>query len=50
MAGLGGFFFNTATPTPGSHVNDVVATIRMVRPSDATDSPDVLGVRSGVFH
>jgi hypothetical protein len=50
MAGLIGLFFNTATPTPGSHVNDVVASIRIVRPLDATDLPDVLLVRSGVFH
>jgi hypothetical protein len=50
VAGLIGLFFNTTTPTPGSHVNDVVASIRMVRPSDATDPPDVLRVRSSVFH
>jgi hypothetical protein len=47
---LGGFFFNTATPTPGSWVNDVVAHIRLVRTSDSTDPPDVLRVQSRVLH
>jgi hypothetical protein len=46
---FGGFFFNTATPTPGSWVNDVQAGIRMFRGSDATDPPDVLRVQSLVF-
>jgi len=47
---LGGRFFSTAPSTPGSAANDVVATIRLVRRSDSTDPPDVLRVRSGVFH
>ena len=48
---LGGLFFNTATyATPGSAVNDVGASIHIVRRSDSTDPPDVFRVRSGVFH
>ena len=50
MAILGGFFFNTATPTPGSLENDVVAFIGILRASDATDPPDVLRAVSFVFH
>jgi hypothetical protein len=50
MAILGGFFFNTATPTPGSTENDVVAFIGIARASDGTDPPDVLGAVSIVFH
>ena len=34
FTGLGGAFFNTATPTPGSEVHDVWAIIGMVRSSD----------------
>jgi hypothetical protein len=49
-ASFGGFFFNTATPTPGSRVNDVVAFIRLLRASDSTDPPDVLQVQSLVVH
>jgi hypothetical protein len=49
-ATLGGRFFGTAPSTPGSAANDVVANIRLVRRSDSTDPPDVLRVRSGVFH
>lgn len=47
---LGGRFFGTAASIPESAVNDVVASIRLVRRSDATDPPDVLRVRSSVFH
>ena len=49
-AWLSGFFFNTATPTPGSWVNDVQAGIRLVRNSDSTDPPDVLRAQSFVWH
>jgi hypothetical protein len=49
-ANIGGRFFGTAPSTPGSAANDVVANIRLVRRSDSTDPPDVLRVRSGVFH
>jgi len=47
---LAGRFFGTAPSTPGSAANDVAATIQLVRRSDSTDPPDVLRVRSGVFH
>jgi hypothetical protein len=47
---LSGFFFNTATPTPGSQVNDVLAGIRLVRNSDASEPPDVLRAQSFVWH
>jgi hypothetical protein len=47
---LAGRFFGTAPSTPGSAANDVVATIGLERQSDSTDPPDVLRVRSGVFH
>jgi hypothetical protein len=50
MGYLGGLFFNTATPTPGSLENDVVAGIGILRASDATDPPDVLRAGSFVFH
>jgi hypothetical protein len=50
MAILGGFFFNTATPTPGSWVNDVMSGIRLVRTSDASEPPDVLRAQSFVAH
>ena len=49
-ANIGGRFFGTAPSTPGSAANDVAATIRLVRRSDSTDPPDVLRVRSSVFH
>jgi hypothetical protein len=49
-ASLNGSFFNTATPTPGSSENDVVAFIRLARASDSTDPPDVLRVQSLVLH
>jgi hypothetical protein len=49
-AGLLGFFFNTATPTPGSSENGVVAFIGIARASDAKDPPDVFGAVSIVFH
>jgi hypothetical protein len=47
---LSGFFFNTATPMPGSQVNDVLAGIRLVRNSDASEPPDVLRTQSFVWH
>jgi hypothetical protein len=49
-AGLQGHFFNTATPTPGSMENDVVAGISMFRAAESTDPPDVLRVQSVVLH
>ena len=49
-ARLGGYFFNTATPTPGSAVHDVRAVIGMARRSDSTDPPDVLGIGAVVTH
>lgn len=43
-ARLGGNFFNTGTPTPGSNLNDVQATMYLRRASDSTDDPSVLEV------
>lgn len=40
-ARLGGFFFNTNTPTPGSNLNDVHAEIRIVKRSNSTDPKNV---------
>jgi hypothetical protein len=50
FAGLGGFFFNTATPTPGSRLNEVQAGIGIVRVSDSSEPPDVLRAQSFVLH
>ncbi len=41
-ARLYGAFFNTGAPTPGSHVNDVVARIQVGRSSASTDPAPVL--------
>lgn len=49
-ANLQGFFFNTGTPTPDSHANDVFAVISISRQSDSTDPPNVLRVRAQVQH
>ena len=50
VAFLGGSFFNTATPTPGSDVHDVWAAIGLVRNSDMRFSPDILIAISLVGH
>jgi len=47
---LGGSFFNTATPTPGSDVHDVWAAIGLVRNSDMRLPTDVLRAISLVGH
>src|SRR5262245_1186481 len=47
---LGGSFFNTATPTPGSDVHDVWAAIGLVRNSDMRLPPDVFSAISLVGH
>src|SRR5206468_2203548 len=49
-AGLFGFFFNTATPTPGSAVNDVLAGIAIVRQAPSTDTEKILRVQAFVLH
>jgi hypothetical protein len=49
-ARLIGWFFNSATPTPGSSENDVVADIGVTRFSDSLDPPNVLRVIGRVFH
>jgi len=41
---VGSFFNTTATPTPSSQKNDVIAWIGIQRRSDSTDKPDVLEV------
>ncbi len=43
-ARLGGTFFNTGTPTPGSFLNDVFAFIAIQLRSDSTDKPGILEV------
>jgi hypothetical protein len=48
-ARLYGVFFNTGTPTPGSHVNDVVARLQVGRSSDSTDPASVLRVNARVY-
>lgn len=45
---LGGFFFNTGTPTPGSSDNDVMANVYVQRQSDYTDKPYLLKVVASV--
>ena len=45
-----GRFFGTAPSTAGGEVRDMAAFIGVIRRSDSTDPPDVLRVRSGVFH
>lgn len=45
---LGGYFFNTGTPTPGSGVNDVMANVYVQRQSDSTDKPYLLKVVASV--
>ena len=48
QAGLFGFFFNTATPTPGSAENDVFAGIAIVRQAPSPDPQKVLRVQAFV--
>ena len=43
-ARLGGSFFNTSTPTLGSYLNDVLASIYIELASDSTDKAGVLEV------
>jgi hypothetical protein len=45
---LGGYFFNTGTPTPGNGVNDVLANVTVQRRSDSTDKPQVLKVVASI--
>jgi len=49
-ARLAGFFFNTDTPIPYSHVNDVLAAIGIGRQSALIDQENVLHVFTVVFH
>ncbi|HEY6074690.1 MAG TPA: hypothetical protein VIV15_15220, partial [Anaerolineales bacterium] len=46
---LNGIWFNTATPTPGSFENDVVARIDIYRSEPSSDPPGVFRVRARVF-
>jgi hypothetical protein len=48
-ARLYGAFFNTGAPTPGSHVNDVVARIQVGRSSASTDPAHVLRANARVY-
>ncbi len=48
FADLEGFFFNTETPPPVGHENDVHAAIHVQRGSDSTDPEGVLQVRATV--
>jgi hypothetical protein len=45
---LVGYFFNTGIPTPGSGVNDVLASVSVQRQSDSTDKPNLLKVVASV--
>jgi hypothetical protein len=45
-----GYFFNAGTPIPGSHVDDVFATVGVQRVSNSTDPPGVLRVIGIVVH
>jgi hypothetical protein len=40
-----GGFFNVATPTPGSQLNDVIAQVRILRVSNTTDPAGLLRVQ-----
>jgi len=41
---IGGFFFNSGTPTPGDSTGDVIVGINVARLSDSTDGPQVLEI------
>ncbi len=47
--GIGGSFFNTSAPEPGSSLDDVRAYVEVRRYSDSADPPDILHVYSTVF-
>jgi len=49
-ARIGGFFFNTGTPTPGDATGDVFASIALRRLSSSTSKPTVLEVVGSAFH
>ena len=40
-----GAFFNTGVPVPGSQLNDVIAQVRLIRPSNSADPDGVLQVQ-----
>jgi hypothetical protein len=48
-ARIGGTFFNTGTPTPGSYLNDVFAWIGVGRTVPSEDPPDTLHVYARVM-
>ncbi len=45
---VGGFFFNTGTPTPGDATGDVHADVSVFRVSNSTDAPKVLEIIGNV--
>ncbi len=49
QARVGGYFFNTQGPPYNGNLNDVFATVRLLRSSDSTDAPNVLHVVGRVF-
>ncbi len=49
-ARIAAYLFNSDTPVPGDHTNDVFATLRVGRTSDSPDPAGVLRVRSSLFH
>jgi hypothetical protein len=49
LARLYGSFFNTGAPSPGSHVNDVVARIQVGRSSASMEPANVLQVNRRVY-
>jgi hypothetical protein len=49
FAQLFGSYFNSATPIPNSHLNDVAAIVDITRSSDSLDPPNVLRINAGVL-
>ena len=47
---VGGFFFNTGTPTPGDATGDVLAVLEAVRVSNTPDHPLFLEIVGNVLH
>jgi hypothetical protein len=50
IADIFGFFFNAGIPIPGSHVDDVFASMSVGRFSNSPDPPGVLSVDAVVVH
>jgi hypothetical protein len=48
-AQIGGFFFNTGTPTPGNATGDVQAVVDVRRSSNSTDAASLLQISANVI-